>query len=72
MNCTIKRIYFTEARAVSEKYRLKDIFQKDYYVYKCVNCTWWHLSTRRDGETPRYKNVTGSGVGQTPLRRPYR
>ena len=57
MKCESKRIYFSEERAVTMKYRLAKIFEKDYHVYKCTNCTFWHLSTRADGVSPRDKRA---------------
>ena len=55
MRCVEKRIYFSEERAVTMKYRLAKIFDKDYYVYHCTNCSFWHLSTRADGVTPKHE-----------------
>ena len=60
MKCTEKRIYFTEERAVHMKYRLSKVFDKDYHVYQCTNCNYWHLSSRGDGQSPKQKDIVGA------------
>lgn len=46
MNCSHKRIFFTEERAYSFKRFIENQFQHKQRVYRCDFCPYWHLTKK--------------------------